>query len=367
MITICVTELLLPRIMSPPSAESSFEFTQALLNWFDQFGRHDLPWQQSISAYRVWVSEIMLQQTQVQTVIPYYQRFMASFPTVEALANADQETVLAHWSGLGYYARGRNLWKTARIIVDDYQGCFPESLAEMMALPGIGRSTAGAILAIANQQRHPILDGNVKRVLCRYDAIDRWSGEKATQAQLWHRAEQLTPQERVADYTQAIMDLGATICRRSKPLCEQCPVAQNCQAWQKKAVANYPISKPKRDKPIRSVRLLLCCNQHNGIWLQQRPQSGIWGGLWSLPEFAADSSDTEVLSAAESQDSADNNLIKWPEFKHTFTHYHLMIQPVVLKNTRQVLLEGEWVSITSALDRGLPAPVRRLIEQLGEE
>lgn len=352
--------------MSTTSAESAFDFSTALLTWFDQFGRHDLPWQQQCSVYRVWVSEIMLQQTQVQTVIPYYQRFMTRFPTVEDLAEASQESVLAHWSGLGYYARGRNLWKTARIIVNDCQGQFPETLEGMMALPGIGRSTAGAILAIANQQRHPILDGNVKRVLCRYDAIDGWSGEKAIQEQLWQRAEQFTPHDRVADYTQAIMDLGATLCRRVRPLCNQCPVAKNCQAWQKGMVSKYPVSKPKRSKPVRSVRVLLCCNPAGQVWLQQRPQSGIWGGLWSLPEYAVESSVEQMLSVVETPDLNPNNLIKWPEFKHTFTHYHLMIQPVILKDTRRVLLEGEWVSLPLALKRGLPAPIRKLIEKLGE-
>ncbi|PLA75269.1 A/G-specific adenine glycosylase [Hydrogenovibrio sp. SC-1] len=352
--------------MSISTTESQLDFTQALLNWYDQFGRHDLPWQQQTSAYRVWVSEVMLQQTQVQTVIPYYQRFMARFPSVEDLAEASQESVLAHWSGLGYYARGRNLWKTAGIVVKDYQGHFPKTLEEVMALPGIGRSTAGAILAIANQQRHPILDGNVKRVLCRYDAIDRWSGEKATQEQLWRRADQLTPYDRVADYTQAIMDLGATLCRRANPLCEQCPVAENCQAWQKGVVSKYPVSKPKTIKPVRSAMVLLCCNEQGDVWLQQRPQSGIWGGLWSLPEFTGDRDLDQILSAVESPVLNPNNLIKWPEFKHTFTHYHLLIQPLVVTNALSVSLEGEWVSLPSALKRGLPAPIRKLIEKLGE-
>ena len=353
----------LPLFMSLPDPQSPHYFTQALLSWFDQFGRHDLPWQQQPTVYRVWVSEIMLQQTQVQTVIPYYQRFMAKFPTVQSLAKASQETVLAHWSGLGYYARGRNLWKAAQIVEQALEGHFPTSLQGWMALPGVGRSTAGAILAIANQQRHPILDGNVKRVLCRYDAIDHWSGEKATQERLWQRADQFTPQQRVADYTQAIMDLGATVCRRSKPLCERCPVAKNCQAWQKNQVALYPVSKPKRTKPIRSVILLLCYRQ-NAIWLQKRPQTGIWGGLWSLPELPADTPLSEIATLVKSQDSTADNLLKWPEFKHTFTHYHLMITPVLQMNTLHVSLPGEWVLMPSALEKGLPAPIRKLIKKL---
>jgi len=352
--------------MHSTTPESQLDFSTALINWFDQFGRHDLPWQKQPSVYRVWVSEIMLQQTQVQTVIPYYERFMARFPTVQILAEASQETVLAHWSGLGYYARGRNLWKAARLVVYDYQGVFPHSLAGMMALPGIGRSTAGAILAIANQQRHPILDGNVKRVLCRYDAVDFWPGEKVTQQQLWHRAEQLTPYEHIADYTQAIMDLGATLCRRSKPLCEQCPVAKNCQAWNTGAVSKYPVSQPKSIKPLRSTMVLLCCNQQGEVWLQKRPQTGIWGGLWSLPEFDLETGFNQITCLVEGRNAMAHNLIKWPEFKHTFTHYHLMIQPVVLVDVQQVLLEGEWVSLPSALKRGLPAPIRKLIEKLGE-
>lgn len=351
--------------MSLSSDQTPFIFSQALLRWFDQYGRHDLPWQASPTVYRVWVSEIMLQQTQVQTVIPYYQRFMARFPTIQDLAQASQETVLAHWAGLGYYARGRNLWKTAQMVVSEWHGNFPETLDEMMALPGIGRSTAAAILAMVNHQHHAILDGNVKRVLCRYDAIQTWSGEKATQAKLWQRAESLLPDNRIRDYTQAIMDLGATVCRRSKPQCEYCPVSQNCQAWQKNQVNSFPVPKPKTIKPIRSTIVLLCCHPQGHIWLQKRPQKGIWGGLWSLPEVSAEQMKRFVASKVQTQEGGfEDNLIKWPEFKHTFTHYHLMIQPLLVTDVSQVFLEGEWVTLSSALEKGLPAPIRKLVKKL---
>lgn len=340
------------------------EFSQTLLEWFDRSGRHDLPWQQNKTPYRVWVSEIMLQQTQVQTVIPYYERFMEAFPTVEALAQADQEEVLSHWSGLGYYARGRNLLKTAQIVVNDLQGHFPRDLEGMMALPGIGRSTAGAVLSIASQQRHPILDGNVKRVLCRYDAVESWSGEKKTETMLWKRADELTPEQRFDDYTQAIMDLGATLCTRSKPKCDACPVQKNCQAWRLNRVADFPYAKPKKAKPTREKAMTILLNGNRQVFLQQRPQKGIWGGLWSLPEMSLDQHETHIKSKVETRCGKRLNLIEWPLFKHTFTHYHLIIHPFFLDEVSSIKMEGEWFTVSEALSKGLPAPIRKLIKQL---
>uniref|UniRef100_Q31JF7 Adenine DNA glycosylase n=1 Tax=Hydrogenovibrio crunogenus (strain DSM 25203 / XCL-2) TaxID=317025 RepID=Q31JF7_HYDCU len=340
------------------------EFSQTLLEWFDRSGRHDLPWQQNKTPYRVWVSEIMLQQTQVQTVIPYYERFMKAFPSVEALAQASQEEVLSHWSGLGYYARGRNLLKAAQIVVDELQGKFPQDLEGMMALPGIGRSTAGAVLSIASQQRHPILDGNVKRVLCRYDAVESWSGEKQTEAMLWQRANELTPEQRFDDYTQAIMDLGATLCTRSKPKCEACPVQKNCQAWRLDRVSDFPYPKPKKAKPTRETAMMIFLNENRQLFLQQRPQKGIWGGLWSLPEMPLDPLETLIKSKVETLCDERLNLIKWPLFKHTFSHYHLMIHPFFLDKVSSIKMEGEWFTVSEALTKGLPAPIRKLINQL---
>ncbi len=350
--------------MDKRQAMTEPSFSQALLDWFDVSGRHDLPWQRDKTPYRVWVSEIMLQQTQVRTVIPYYERFMTSFPTVEALAQSTEEAVLAHWSGLGYYARGRNLLKAAKVVEDELGGVFPSDLEGMMALPGIGRSTAGAILSIACGQRHPILDGNVKRVLCRYDAVESWSGEKQTEAKLWLRSEALTPEARFEDYTQAIMDLGATLCTRSKPKCDVCPVSENCQAWQQGRVTAFPYSKPKTEKPTRAVAMLLLRKPSGDILLEKRPTKGIWGGLWSLPESPEPAVQNLIKNKVETVCEGAGDLIKWPLLKHTFSHYHLMIQPILVDRVRSTDLDGEWLPVTEALTRGVPAPIRKLIKQL---
>lgn len=358
---------------------SSEQFSTHLLQWFDQHGRHDLPWQQEISPYRVWVSEIMLQQTQVTTVIPYYQKFMTTFSTLEALAQASQEQVLAHWAGLGYYARGRNLHKAAQQIVKDFGGQFPTSLAAMMTLPGVGRSTAGAILSIACGERQPILDGNVKRVLGRVYALEQWPGEKAAENWLWQRAEELTPVQRFADYTQAIMDLGATLCTRSKPQCHRCPVATGCSALAQNRVADFPFKKPTQVKPEKSVYLMLLQNQQGQLWLERRPSKGIWGGLWSVPECMDWQACTEL---AQSRFGKASSLLKWEPFRHTFSHYHLQITPVLVQQSsaNEGISEGEggyatelaltsngnWMDLTAVINGqiGVPAPVQKLVSQL---
>jgi A/G-specific adenine glycosylase len=347
-------------------------FSQSLLAWFDQSGRHDLPWQKDITPYRVWVSEIMLQQTQVKTVIPYYLAFMARFPTLQHLASVPQEAVLAHWSGLGYYARARNLHKAAQQIMDIHHGEFPRAFDDIVALPGIGRSTAGAILAIALQQRYAILDGNVKRVLSRYYAVSGWPGEKAIETDLWHKAWALTPQTRFADYTQAIMDLGATLCTRTRPNCTQCPVASTCQAWSTQSVAQFPQSKPKKTKPIKHTVMLILENPQGQVLLEQRPQQGIWGGLWSFPEYACLKTCRQALEDPLQTPTASlQSLIEWQAIRHTFSHYHLDIQPVYLRLIEQETApyNGVWVNkhdvqsgfagVANAL--GIPAPVTKLI------
>lgn len=346
-------------------------FSDKLLNWFDQFGRHDLPWQQQITPYRVWVSEIMLQQTQVQTVIPYYQRFMQRFPTLSDLAKASQDEVLAHWSGLGYYARGRNLHKAAQQIMQQHQGEFPNAFEEIVALPGIGRSTAGAILSIALQQRFPILDGNVKRVLSRYFAVEGWPGEKCVENRLWEQADQLTPSQRFADYTQAIMDLGATLCTRSRPDCARCPVASSCEALQQGRVGEFPFSRPKKEKPVRHATMLIMLNQQQQVWLEQRPQQGIWGGLWSLPQYDSPKALIESLKSSLSTelDAGLQSLIEWDSFRHTFSHYHLDIAPVKLERVCEAPAEwqGAWHHLEQADQLGLPAPVKKMLGQLEKE
>lgn len=340
-------------------------FADHLLTWFDLHGRHDLPWQQQATPYRVWVSEIMLQQTQVATVIPYYTRFMQSYPDIARLAAAPVDDVLHHWSGLGYYARCRNLHKTAVTVCEQYGGEFPQRFDDVVALPGIGRSTAGAILALSRGERHAILDGNVKRVLARYHAIEGWPGRTAVAAALWDKAEQHTPESRVADYTQAIMDLGATLCTRSRPRCSDCPLGTECQAYASDSQADYPGRKPKQRRPQKATVMLLALHG-NAVYLERRPPSGIWGGLWSLPE---------VTSAAEVDDWLQTRLNvraktvePWPVLRHSFSHYDLDIQPLTVRLSdvsRTVAdLPGAWYPLDQPLNVGLAAPVSKLLAQL---
>ncbi|HEY0721887.1 MAG TPA: A/G-specific adenine glycosylase [Gammaproteobacteria bacterium] len=346
---------------------SNEPFAARLLAWFDKHGRTDLPWQHDPTPYRVWVSEVMLQQTQVVTVIPYYLRFLARFPTLAALADAALDEVLAHWSGLGYYSRARHLHRAAQLIRDRHQGQFPAQLEEVMALPGIGRSTAGAILALALQQRHPILDGNVKRVLCRHHALEGWPGAPAVEKQLWQLAEALTPHQRVAAYTQAIMDLGATLCTRSRPRCEQCPLHEDCRARATGAASRFPQPKPRKALPIRTTTLLLVIDEAGELLLEQRPPTGIWGGLWSLPELSADATPEEWSDKQQLLLRAHHS---HAPFRHTFSHFHLDITPLELRvcvASGDAVMEPAgrvWYKPSAIEQLGLPAPVRRMLEQL---
>ena len=339
-------------------------FSQQLLAWFDVAGRKDLPWQQDITPYRVWVSEIMLQQTQVATVIDYYQRFMARFPTVQSLADAPSDDVLALWTGLGYYARARNLHKAAKMVCDEFDGEFPHDHNALQQLPGIGRSTAAAIYSIACKGRAPILDGNVKRVLTRYAAIDGWPASKHVESQLWDLAEELTPDKRVADYTQAIMDLGATLCTRSKPQCPSCPVQNNCQSYANNTQTDYPSKKPKKQIPTRQVHMLIIENNQGEILLEQRPSSGIWGGLWSFPEAAnADELDHYI----DQNLGANSTKQHWPLMRHTFSHFHLDITPVHIRlhseiNTVMEAKQQLWYKGHPEQQVGLAAPVKKLLD-----
>jgi len=342
------------------------DFSARLLAWFDQHGRHDLPWQRDRSPYRVWLSEIMLQQTQVNTVIPYFERFVAAFPDVTALAAAPIDSVLHHWTGLGYYARARNLHRTARMLTEQYSGQFPVALDELTALPGIGRSTAGAIVAIAFGQRAAILDGNVKRVLARHGAIPGWPGQGDVARQLWESAERLTPTERVADYTQAIMDLGATLCTRTRPACAGCPVRADCGAHAKGAPEHYPARKPKAATPIRATLFLILRNPTGEVLLEQRPPTGIWGGLWSFPECAPE---TDIASQC---DALGYRTLGWQTRaarRHVFSHYRLDYTPVeVAVAPGFAVADGDrqrWIAPSSPGALGLPAPVKALLSELG--
>ncbi|TXS92672.1 A/G-specific adenine glycosylase [Parahaliea aestuarii] len=349
--------------MTPPNPD----FAPRLLDWFDRHGRHDLPWQGNTSAYRVWVSEIMLQQTQVKTVIPYFERFMATFPTVQALAAAPIDDVLHLWTGLGYYARARNLHRAAQQVCDQHGGDFPASVEALESLPGIGRSTAGAIVSIAFGQRAVILDGNVKRVLARHREIGGWPGQTAVHRALWQVAETFTPDARSADYTQAIMDLGATLCTRSKPRCDDCPVAADCAAAASGRQAEFPGRKPKKALPVKQTTMLIAVAASGEVYLRQRPANGIWGGLWCFPELSD--------SAACKRHCIDlwglepTALSVSDPFRHTFSHYHLDITPVVaqLPATPAAVMASEgqlWYNRAQPARVGLAAPVARLLASL---
>lgn len=344
---------------------ANFAFT--LLNWFDTHGRKNLPWQKDISPYRVWISEIMLQQTQVATVIPYFEKFMTAFPTVTLLAQADLDQVLHLWTGLGYYARARNIHKTAKIIVNEYDEFFPNEFDEMIKLPGIGRSTAGAILSIAFNTPFPILDGNVKRVLSRYHAIEGFTNDKDVIDKLWTLASEYTPTRRCGDYTQAIMDLGATVCTRSKPACEDCPVRLTCVAYGEDRTADFPQSRPRQKLPIRETQFLILQNEQNEILLEKRPLIGIWGGLWGFPEFKAQ----EIAQYCQQKFECEVVSHKIGDLlRHTFTHFHLDITPIYVnvKNMTQKVMDdlAIWCQPADLPKIGLPKPVLKLLSNVSD-
>jgi len=345
-------------------------FANAILKWYDAYGRKDLPWQQNKSAYTVWLSEIMLQQTQVTTVIPYYQRFLERFPTVIDLANAEQDEVLHLWTGLGYYARARNLHKAAKIVAEQYNGQFPTELDEMNALPGVGRSTAAAVLSSVYKLPHAILDGNVKRTLARSFAIEGWPGQKKVENQLWEVADQHTPAVDTDKYNQAMMDMGALVCTRSKPKCTLCPVSEMCESNKHGNQLDFPGKKPKKDKPVKETWFVMLYHD-NHVWLEQRPQSGIWGGLFCFPQ----SETAEINHELDNRAIREQNLSN-PEtliaFRHTFSHYHLDITPVLVKLSKQpdLIMEGTkglWYNLSKPEEIGLAAPVKQLLESLPYE
>jgi len=342
------------------------DFAAAVLQWFAVHGRTDLPWQRDPTPYRVWISEVMLQQTQVTTVIPYFERFMASFPDVATLADADIDAVLQHWSGLGYYARARNLHRAARAIRDDFGGEFPSDFDDVVALPGIGRSTAGAILALSRGERHAILDGNVKRVLARYHAVGGWPGRTAVAAELWQLAERHTPAAEVAAYTQAMMDLGATLCTRSRPRCGDCPLAEDCAAHAAGRETEFPGRREKTAKPLRQTKMLLV-RAGDAVYLERRPPAGIWGGLWSFPEIEPR---RDALSwCEETLKTLPAAIEEWQTVRHSFTHYDLDILPVALTvdgAAREAADAADrlWHDLDSVPQFGIAAPVSGLLRKL---
>ncbi|MCW9014188.1 MAG: A/G-specific adenine glycosylase [Gammaproteobacteria bacterium] len=349
---------------------ANISFAQKILDWYQLHGRKDLPWQKERSAYRVWISEIMLQQTQVVTVIPYFEKFMQRFGSIQQLAEAAEDEVLHHWSGLGYYARARNLHKAAQQICEQHEGEFPLAFEQVEALPGIGRSTAGAILAQSAGQRHAILDGNVKRVLARFHGVEGWTGQTKVQAMLWSYAEQHTPDQRLADYTQAMMDLGATLCRRGRPDCAICPIAADCVALLTGRVAELPTPRPRKTLPVKSVRMLVLLDSSNQVLLEKRPPTGIWGSLWGLPEVSLDE---DIKPWCEQQWQFDIDACEdEPSFRHSFSHYHLDITPcrVRVNNPDQCVMEAErivWYNTSQPDRRGLAAPVQTILNRLNED
>lgn len=340
-------------------------FASRLLAWFDVSGRHDLPWQHPRTPYRVWLSEVMLQQTQVRVVIPYFERFLATLPDVRALAAAPLDEVIALWAGLGYYARARNLHAAAKACVEKHDGDLPRDLDALIALPGIGRSTAGAILSQAWGDRFPILDGNVKRVLARVHGIEGHPGLPAIEKRMWAIAESQLPDARMADYTQAQMDLGATLCTRADPACVLCPMQTVCVALREGRTAELPTPKPGKPLPERSALMLWIEDAQGRVLLQRRPAAGIWGSLWCFPEH----SDHDAARAwfAEHIASDYDRAEPLAPVAHGFTHYRLQIQPLRWRDTSATRTTGDngdlrWIERASLHTLGLPAPVRKLLE-----
>jgi A/G-specific adenine glycosylase len=343
------------------------KWQQKIISWYDKFGRKTLPWQQQITPYRVWLSEIMLQQTQVATVIPYFHRFIERFPTVQALAGASEDDVLVLWAGLGYYARARNLHRAAQMVVAEFGGEFPSEQTELERLPGVGRSTAAAIRALAFKQPATILDGNVKRLLARTHAIDAPVKQAKVIQDLWILASDVTPRRDIHKYTQAVMDLGALICTRTKPQCEVCPLQADCLAHRRGEQALYPVSeKRQKTKPQQATNMLILQDAAGRVLLQKRPRQGIWGGLWSLPAWQ------EALTAHEFCEAhlavEGDAMMRLPTFKHSFTHYDLWITPwqATLATGTPRLSNSDWYPATDKAF-ALAAPVSKLLKSFFKE
>lgn len=340
------------------------QFTEPLLQWFDRHGRKNLPWQSPKNAYRVWVSEIMLQQTQVQTVIPYFERFIKRFPEIDELACVEVDEVLAYWSGLGYYSRARNLHQTARIVVQQFSGCFPANVEELINFPGIGLSTAAAITSLAFNQPTAILDGNVKRVLSRYFMVEGRPEQSQVKNKLWQLANQCMAQERASDYTQAIMDFGAQCCTNKQPTCSVCPLQASCLAYKNLQVANYPFKKVKKSLPTHQQLFLLCFNDEQQVYLEKRPPVGLWGGLWCMPIVDLSCDITNFIY--QEYGLHCQNIVNLAEIKHTFSHFHLQIkaQAIQVQPALTCLKEskGKWFNEADFSKLGLAKPITKLLQ-----
>lgn len=351
--------------MKTAKAQTKSGFAPRLLAWFDQHGRHDLPWQYPRTPYRVWLSEVMLQQTQVAVVSDYFQRFVAALPDLPALADAPQDRVLALWSGLGYYTRARNLHAAAKLCMAHHHGQLPDTLDALLALPGIGRSTAGAILALAHGQRAPILDGNAKRVFCRAFGITGWPGQANVERKLWALAQDLLPAARVADYTQALMDLGATVCTRANPACASCPMGDFCHAHRRGRTASLPAARPGKPLPLRTTQMLIIEDAAGRILLEKRPPVGVWAALWSLPE-QPDRSHATAWLRQQFGVELDQSTALTP-LQHGFSHYRLQIHPLLItvNGGGSAIADNaglRWTARAELPGLGLPAPVRKLLQ-----
>lgn len=339
-------------------------FSNLVLNWFDKFGRKTLPWQLIQSPYHVWLSEVMLQQTQVTTVIPYFNKFIQTYPTIKDLANAEIDSVLHLWTGLGYYARARNLYATAQIIIEKYNGNFPDEFEKIIELKGIGRSTAGAILSLAFKKPYPILDGNVKRVLTRYFEIEGWSGIKEVEKELWSITTEVTPKLRTDHFNQAMMDLGALICTIKQPKCQNCPLQKTCLAHLHQTWAKIPAKKPKIEKPTKHGYFLILQFKNN-IYLEKRKANGIWGGLYCFLQF----NDQDDLNNFLNEHSLAGQPISLESFQHTFTHYHLIIHPIKIKCKIKPLfnsIDGMWFNFPLSEEVGLPTPILKILNLINK-
>lgn len=353
----------------PYPAQNPSAFVTTIIQWQKQHGRHHLPWQKTGDAYRIWLSEIMLQQTQVSTVIDYYHRFLERFPTLQALAQADQADVMPYWAGLGYYARARNLHKCAQAVQATHGGRFPEDPELIAALPGIGRSTAGAIAAFAYGVRTPIMDGNVKRVFTRYFGVTGYPGNSVVEKTLWalaHNVLDAAPATvDIAAYTQGLMDLGSGPCARRNPACEQCPLSHSCHARKHGLQNQLPTPKPRAEVPLRSCHMLILLHDDH-VFLEQRPDSGIWGGLWSLPEF----DDPEALASYCVQRGVTTAPQRMGGLQHVFTHFKLDITPWQVNapgaTTREAEPQKQWFALQQWPTLALPAPVKKIIAGLAQ-
>jgi len=344
------------------TGSTTASFSERLLQWWDRHGRKDLPWQHPRTPYRVWVSEIMLQQTQVATVIPYFERWMAAFPDIAALAEAPLDEVLSLWSGLGYYARARNLHRAAVMCLQQHEGELPANAEDLGALPGIGLSTANAIVSQSSDQPAAVLDGNVRRTLARHAAIEGWTGKSAVQKQLWKEAEARLPVERGADYTQAIMDLGALVCTRSGPECDACPVSLDCQAFQLGQTGQFPWPKPATKVSEKKIHMLILQDKQGRVLLERRPPTGIWGGLWSFPEGESIQAIEQSLGLSETRPR------ELPQVEHRLSHVRMLIQPSLATAAagREVKCSPQqrWLNPVDYTGLGLPKPISDLLTEI---